>query len=842
MHRTPRSVPDVHKSSKRKPLSASATKTQVSTAEALQHVDGGLRLPHPLWIILLLNALVLAPLLWSGYSSDDLVSAQIRGILIQNKMDIWQFTVTTILAWVRNLGRVFPLALMCYPFFYYCQNLVAYKCLVLVVVLADITVFYLLIKRASQSTALALVSSAILPLFIQFRGTWDPVLSFSCLYPLLTLFFFGSLLLFVRHVERPSVHYLGSSLFLFTLSALIFEFPLLLSVVYIIIPWQRRKSLKEGLRTAAPFLAMDALLISATLYFRSRALGLAQSPYAIHLAPAAVLKALIAQYAGLVPLLYSFLDPSGMIRAAAENNFWIRPASLAVFLSALILLWMLCRAKGRNPATGGRSGVLLTALVFVVVPLFLVSLSSKYQRMSVADSHLAVYLSSFGASILAAAGILRFWRRLIVRRTSWLTFAALGIGSVAYAWNFRSNALVVSFLNRTDMGLTVARKAAQAGFFDNLPEDGVILNVPARPWELNIFFAEASRHRQTLLSLQENRDYGPILISAGANCSHEATYDVCAMPPNGKVFFFHLQFPTPGSTALILSRLSSVVLERGAIRALLSTDTDLFFSSPHGGYPPAAPAVRGRYADWRDTDLEPDAFWASRGELKLKSDTPGGQWFHMRTRSLEATSLKVYDETPETPGLSPIAKPSSPAEFHLTSTQPPLIHTGYTLKTWSEGIVLESVPLKPPLSVELVVVPESTQFPYATILSNHGNAFGGLSIEQEGASNNRYAVFLGTGSTYQLGREFNLPALRRHYIAIEIQRETVAVYVDGASQATSVRSSDLAESGLPFRLGNWAGGGRSFSGHVEELLVAPEVLSPAEILARANALGIAREK
>ncbi len=188
------------------------------------------------WVVLILNALLLAPLLFSAYWSDDTFNSQIRGILIQHGMGLWQFTGQTILDWMRGLGRVLALAfLVCYTLFYYCQSLFVYKFVVYIVALADVWVFYLLVKQIGKSTPLALLSAALFPLFVQFRAAWDPLLSFSCLYPLLALLLFTSLLLFSHYLENASLRLLGLSAVLFCLSTLMFEVAFPLGVLYVIL-------------------------------------------------------------------------------------------------------------------------------------------------------------------------------------------------------------------------------------------------------------------------------------------------------------------------------------------------------------------------------------------------------------------------------------------------------------------------------------------------------------------------------------------------------------------------------------------------------------------------------
>ncbi len=580
-------------------------------------------------------------------------------------------------------------------------------------------------------------------------------------------------------------------------------------------------------------------MVGVTLYLRSRInFSGSGNPYEMHLSPLPVLHAFFKQMAGAVPLLYGALDASGAIATAAKDgDSWILAAFTALAVAAVLgLLWMLrWIAQSRQQVERLDPTILPTAAVLLFFPLIPVCLSGKYQKMSVADSYLPIYLSCFGGALLLGMAILHCIPKIPAGHKRWIVPVFLAAAATAYGWNFRNNVLVVEYINRADAGREAARTAAAQGFFSGLSEDSLILTVSRPIWEYDSFFAEASGHRQILLGLDEAVDYKPKLIAAGANCSPESQYDVCTIAPRGKVFFFRAEFPGPRSTALILSRLTAVILEHGAPRALQATETALFFA-PGNGYPSFSPLVHGQYARWRDTDSEETDFWARPGTLTLQGK--GWQWFETRDKPVEVTSLKVYLDAPQEPGLPAVARSRPANELSLQPAVSAIIHVGYSMTRWGDGVVLDKLPMKLPLSIELVVDADPVQAPSATIVSSHGVAFGGLTIEQEGTQTNRYMIGLGTGSAYGIAGELSLTPGKRHYAAIELQPGSAAVYIDGKLKSRSRIPSTLAESPLPLRLGNWVKGGRAFSGRIEELLIAPEVRTDAEIQARAAALKV----
>jgi hypothetical protein len=198
---------------------------------------------------------------------------------------------------------------------------------------------------------------------------------------------------------------------------------------------------------------------------------------------------------------------------------------------------------------------------------------------------------------------------------------------------------------------------------------------------------------------------------------------------------------------------------------------------------------------------------------------------------------------PHTVDLPPMASPrrivSSNRKFALESGAP--IHLAYgkmNLEDWGPGVVIGEMKWPPPVSVEVVVRPAAEQRTNATILSNHGAAYTGITIEQIGVTTNLYAVGVGSGASYVRVGSLQLAPQRRAYIAFQIGDEEARLYLNGNLVSSRPVKPALATRGIPLRVGNWMLLDRPFRGDIEEVAIGPGLRTAAQIKAQAAKLGL----
>jgi len=87
----------------------------------------------------------------------------------------------------NQLSSLSTCLLWLFHFLFFSQNVLLYKLFVLGVVLASIGAFFAFFRKLTGSSLIPAIAVMLLPVTLQFRGLWDPVLAFSALYPLIYL-------------------------------------------------------------------------------------------------------------------------------------------------------------------------------------------------------------------------------------------------------------------------------------------------------------------------------------------------------------------------------------------------------------------------------------------------------------------------------------------------------------------------------------------------------------------------------------------------------------------------------------------------------------------------------
>ncbi len=142
---------------------------------------------------------------------------------------------------------------------------------------------------------------------------------------------------------------------------------------------------------------------------------------------------------------------------------------------------------------------------------------------------------------------------------------------------------------------------------------------------------------------------------------------------------------------------------------------------------------------------------------------------------------------------------------------------------------------KPPWTLELLVKPDAVQGPNAALAGNHGYAMTGFVIYQE--TPGVWALAIGDAKTYQTILRFNLRSGEWNYLALVCTEDAFTLYLDGAPIASkAVPGLKIAESPLPFQIGNWVNNDRPFSGDFKEFRLLNRALAPHEIAAVAESV------
>ncbi len=332
--------------------------------------------------LLLVNALALMPMLDTGFISDDIINSQIRGHMIETNRSLWGVTSFYAQEWLKNEGRLFPFAFYIYSVFYVLQNILLYKLFVLSAVLASIAAFFFFVRRLTSSELIPSIALLLLPVMFQFRGSWDPILAFCAQYPVVCLFLYCSLNLFLRALDEPERGVPLLAILLFLCSGLVFEVVYPMCLLYVGVAYVRLDKLKPSFRVSLPFITVTLCLVFASIIFRKLAIA-PSATYQMHIDVGLILKTYLLQVCGALPFVYYIFDPHAIF--ADQRDKWpvalVQIFPLFILLSALTVVAIGRRLLGRYRRldTVPRSGLAAIGIMLFILPAALISLSPKYQ-------------------------------------------------------------------------------------------------------------------------------------------------------------------------------------------------------------------------------------------------------------------------------------------------------------------------------------------------------------------------------------------------------------------------------------------------------------------------------
>src|ERR1017187_6615983 len=97
-----------------------------------------------------------------------------------------------------------------------------------------------------------------------------------------------------------------------------------------------------------------------------------------------------------------------------------------------------------------------------------------------------------------------------------------------------------------------------------------------------------------------------------------------------------------------------------------------------------------------------------------------------------------------------------------------------------------------PLTISLWVNPAKSQVQNADILGNHGNAFVGLVLQQDGDSTNSYSLGYGDGTRWLGTGPVKLAANTWQHVAVMCDGKNAVIYVNGVQKSGTQAKGPLA--------------------------------------------------
>src|SRR5580698_5829540 len=144
-------------------------------------------------LVVVVAALMLSPVLATGFYGDDASDANLNGALALHHTSLLQAALGTALLWIEANGRLFPLYVIeKYAIFHLLPGVVGYKLFLCGLTLLTILGFLLLIGSLAGFDLAALVALFV-ALSLQMRGYHDALYSYNGMIQIMLLVLFASL-------------------------------------------------------------------------------------------------------------------------------------------------------------------------------------------------------------------------------------------------------------------------------------------------------------------------------------------------------------------------------------------------------------------------------------------------------------------------------------------------------------------------------------------------------------------------------------------------------------------------------------------------------------------------
>ncbi|WP_068779043.1 LamG-like jellyroll fold domain-containing protein [Paenibacillus sp. GM2] len=768
-------------------------------------------------LALLLNAIILSPMIFSGYYSDDSINSYAYGIAHERGMSVFEFYASINQSWMSE-GRFFPLAFYMYFLFYIIKSVIVYKISILLMVLLNITLFSFFIKTITRSTFLGLTAMYLPACFFQFRIPHDPILGFHWLLELvfsLTLLSLISLLFYLRSTKNNKIYYYSMSVAFYLISTLIYEITYLFIILHLLIIFlYSKENLQKKIKLLLPYVVVVLVMGITSLVLRINAgIGglneLNEGAYN----PSFVVKDYIVlffkQIIAAFPLSYISFNPSSLVYIQSIHSTKFIISGLLIILLNLLFNKFVMTVKSEQVSREVNKVLIVFGSAFLILPNLLVSFSPKYQtEVNWGNGYLPVYISYFGLIMLCLPLILRMFNSFNGKLNRGVSIIFFLMCSTLGSINYLNNSVVVDELNRTYLyPRELVLDAVKNGLFSEINSSSKLIVGKANLWDTTAFY----------------NLYSPNKIMSVTSMD---SYTNQALPDQ---YFLNYGYYENGLSYAMISSLDYISTIDNKIHGMSGSGFQIYIPKEEqakgiviDGYW-ADPTIPGSLEPFRLTfdDLQPHL--VNGLATSLYSYTNNKKEIDIKSVSVNGSGSF---------GISTFINEKDRQDLVLISSKLDILHKGFETSSYGTGIALDSVSLLSKFSIELLVEPFEEQIPYAHIFGNHPgyNQSEGFVLQQKKDEKNTFTFSYGNGEKFIDLVDLDLLPNEINYIVISFDVDKVTIYLNGSLMNNIVLKDHYKNSSMPFYIGNWIQGDRPFNGVVNELLITNRNIANEEVL------------
>lgn len=475
----------------------------------------------PLVIGAYLHSLLITwPILGSAFSGDDTFDSMVPMQLKYSGQSTWSYISQYTSNWARNEGRFFPGAATIGMFAHYLfTERAEYKIIQMLFVLAAFTAFGIFVTKLFRSIYYGVLSVLILNVSMQMRVQYDALFQFSLQQPSVVILLFTSFTLYLSGLRKDKKSNLFLAAIAYLIAMLTYESTILLWPVFpLILLMERPKKYRMVLTTTLVFPMVIALNL---LRLRSK-VGMNSSGYVSNFDGVVLVKTFLKQAVGSIPMSYAEIHTPGFLERFPQH---VHPGSvlwLTAIGTSVVVTSVALRRCGNLSHIQNLYFVLIGFIMWAVPALVVAQTVRWQQELTIGNSYITVFQSSFGFGLVAIGLIselkllLSNSRRLLPLALSFMFLAATAIATSSVITN---NPRAVAQFNPGYLWpRETFERSIQFGVFGGVPVDSKVLGLNREWWFNAPFVLWFGGPKLTTLD-------SPINVSEWGNCIFDA--DTC---------------------------------------------------------------------------------------------------------------------------------------------------------------------------------------------------------------------------------------------------------------------------------------------------------------------------
>lgn len=431
--------------------------------------------------------LFLLPALRTGWLNDDGTSYTYSAYLDFHGYNFWAETTRQVGIFMEG-GRFYPVMFyQGYGIFYWVQNEVAYKAMIIMLTACASAAFYFLLRRLRLSAPIAALSIVTATACMQMRDYHDPILSYGGFLQILLIELCASMLLLDTWMKRGRRANLIGATALFVLACATYELTSIFALLYIPITLNNAATIKQRLKALSPFFVTATAFIAITAFLRAISTKVTEN-YEPGFSPSVLWNTFAKQEFGTLPGSFQVHAKAPDLNSATVflQNAPASAAALGAFALLLTVAFGIRARVRQNDASP--TAPLILALGLIVLPALPLVIAPKYQNeLEWGWSYIPVLFQVLGFGLLLALGLQFALSRSKSLAVAAITLLAVSVG-ISTAYDASLNQLTTADLAKWKTLRHEQQSALRSGLLNDVPDSAVVYVSPPNYWQTKYFF------------------------------------------------------------------------------------------------------------------------------------------------------------------------------------------------------------------------------------------------------------------------------------------------------------------------------------------------------------------